>query len=152
MTAWNPSTARIAQARVASTSADSETVRSGTPWQQLFRPCTLAFFGLAIAITLWGYGYKLSLYLHLPDSEQIPVAKMWIEHRHGHLDLSVVLPPRHKAATPLSLGAQPVSTPDVRLAGTGWIALVIANPIVAHAHLVSPNSLRSPPSLHSSLL
>ena len=152
MLAWKPSTARNARARVASPSAGGDPVGSQGTWQQFFRPCTLAFFALAFAVTLWGFGYKLSLYLHLPDSEQIPVAKMWIEHRHGHLDLSVVLPPRHKAATPLSLGAQPVLTPDVRLAGTRWDWLVIANPVVVHAHLDSPNSLRSPPSLLSSIL
>ena len=52
-------------------------------WRRLFRPCTLAFTGLAIAVFLWGLSYKLSLY----QSDRSPVsrlaiAKLWIEPRH----------------------------------------------------------------------
>lgn len=46
-----------------------------------FRPCVLGWAALAIAVLLWGYGYKLSLYHQDKHSSQIPVAKLWIEHR-----------------------------------------------------------------------
>lgn len=51
-----------------------------TFFRPFFRPCFIAF--CALAIFLWGFGYKLSLYQvenleHAPSS----VAKLWIEHR-----------------------------------------------------------------------
>ena len=49
-------------------------------WKELFRPCAAGFIGLAIAVALWGFGYKLSLY-HRPSapSSQVPVARFWID-------------------------------------------------------------------------
>lgn len=53
-------------------------------WRQIFRPSALALVGLAIAVALWGFGYKLSLYHPDPTpSSQFPVAKLWIEHRNA---------------------------------------------------------------------
>jgi hypothetical protein len=43
------------------------------------RPLSLALFGLAAAVTLWGFAYKLSLYY--PDQNHpapISVAKLWL--------------------------------------------------------------------------
>jgi hypothetical protein len=49
---------------------------------RLFRPFTLGIAALAIAIALWGIGYKLCLHpRHSSSSSQIPVAKLWIESR-----------------------------------------------------------------------
>jgi len=49
-------------------------------WRQVSCPCTLGIVGLAIAVLLWGYGYKLSLYYcDAAPSARIPVAKLWIE-------------------------------------------------------------------------
>jgi hypothetical protein len=51
-------------------------------WRQLFRPYTFGIIGLAVAVFLWGYGYKLSLYhCHSGSSTHTPVAKLWIEPR-----------------------------------------------------------------------
>ena len=53
-------------------------------WKQIFRPCALGFIGLAIAVALWGFSYKLSLYCrHTGPSSPISVAKFWIEPRNA---------------------------------------------------------------------
>jgi hypothetical protein len=49
--------------------------------RQIMKPYTLGILGLAIAVGLWGFGYKLSLYHHEAPSSQIPVAKLWIDSR-----------------------------------------------------------------------
>jgi hypothetical protein len=53
--------------------------------RQISNPLALGLLGLALAVTLWGYGYKLSLYGALRDHSvpRVPVAKLWIEHRFG---------------------------------------------------------------------
>lgn len=54
--------------------------------RQLFKPCALGLIGLAIAVALWGFGYKLSLYhRHTASSSRVPVAKLWIEPRNASL-------------------------------------------------------------------
>ncbi len=51
-------------------------------WKQIFRPCALGLIGLAIAVALWGFSYKLSLYhRHTGPSSRISVAKLWIDPR-----------------------------------------------------------------------
>jgi len=48
----------------------------------LFTPFTISLLGLAIAVALWGYGYKLSLYHRHPDRTTVnAVAKLWIKDR-----------------------------------------------------------------------
>jgi hypothetical protein len=48
----------------------------------LFTPFTISLLGLAIAVALWGYGYKLSLYHRHPDRTAVnAVAKLWIKDR-----------------------------------------------------------------------
>jgi hypothetical protein len=52
--------------------------------RQVFRPGALGFIGLAIAVALWGFGYKLSLYYPRADStSRVPVAKLWIKQRNA---------------------------------------------------------------------
>jgi hypothetical protein len=58
-------------------------------WIRFFRPCVLGFVALAIAVALWGYGYKLSLYRQQDHVTQIPVAKLWIEHRGAATEAAV---------------------------------------------------------------
>jgi hypothetical protein len=51
-------------------------------WRQLFKPYAFGIVGLAVAVFLWGYGYKLSLYNRHPESSsRASVAKLWIEPR-----------------------------------------------------------------------
>jgi len=53
-------------------------------WKQIFRPCALGLIGLAIAVALWGFSYKLSLYHRdTGPSSRISVAKLWIESRNS---------------------------------------------------------------------
>jgi hypothetical protein len=59
-----------------------ETQSQNPSWRQVSRPCAFGIVGLAIAVFLWGYGYKLSLYhRHSESSSQVSVAKMWIGPR-----------------------------------------------------------------------
>ncbi len=45
------------------------------------RPWTLGLIGLAIAVALWGFGYKLSRYsLHSDFSSRASFAKLWDKH------------------------------------------------------------------------
>lgn len=44
----------------------------------------LGLVGLALAISLWGYGYKLSLYLvHPTPTLRASAARLWIEPRNA---------------------------------------------------------------------
>jgi hypothetical protein len=55
--------------------------RSSPMWT--FRPYAIGFIGLAIAVFLWGFGYKLSLYHpHPTPTSQASVAKMWVKSRN----------------------------------------------------------------------
>ncbi|MFZ0304357.1 MAG: hypothetical protein WAL75_16825 [Terracidiphilus sp.] len=45
---------------------------------------TFSLIGLAIAVALWGYGYKLSLYHRHPGTSSVnQVAKLWTKERGG---------------------------------------------------------------------
>lgn len=84
-------------------------------WRQISNPLALGLLGLAVAVTVWGYGYKLSLYI-VPSgtsSSRIP-AKLWIEHRFGFSELS-------SSATTPNLKARIFAQPSV------W-ALLAAGP------------------------
>ena len=86
--------------------------RCGYPlWKQLFKPCTLGILGLAIAVVLWGTGYKLSLYHLHPTPSPVPVAKLWIESRNASLAVASGL----KAKTHLVSGSQTFFNPIQRL-------------------------------------
>ena len=52
-------------------------------WRQFSNPLALSLLGLALAVTLSGYGYRLSQYRALCDDSapRVPVVKLWIEHR-----------------------------------------------------------------------
>lgn len=54
-------------------------------WRAISNPLAVGLLGLALAVTLWGYGYKLSLYGSVcgNSTPRVPVAKLWIEHRFG---------------------------------------------------------------------
>jgi hypothetical protein len=60
----------------------SQAQSQNSSWRQVFRPYAFWIVGLAIAVFLSGYGYKLSLYhCHAESSSHIAVAKLWIEPR-----------------------------------------------------------------------
>jgi len=92
-------------------------MRAQTPgrypaWRQVSGPCALGIVGLAIAVVLWGYGYKLSLYhRNTSHSGRIPVAKLWIEPRGA----SVATASSIKAISHLAPGPQAFSARIQRL-------------------------------------
>jgi hypothetical protein len=50
--------------------------------RRLFRPWALAFIGLSLSVTLWGFGYKLSRYSpHSDASSRALLAKLWDKHQ-----------------------------------------------------------------------
>lgn len=80
-------------------------------WRQILRPCALGIIGLAIAVVVWGAGYKLSLYHRHATPTPAPVAKLWIESRHAF----VTAVSRFKAKSHLVPGSQALSVPIQRL-------------------------------------
>jgi hypothetical protein len=53
-------------------------------WKPILRPCVLGFFGMTIAIVLWGLSSKLSQYHHRScPSSRVTAARLWIEQRNG---------------------------------------------------------------------
>jgi len=47
-----------------------------------YRPCLLCLWALSLAVFLWGFGYKISLYQAGPvQHARTSVAKLWVEHR-----------------------------------------------------------------------
>ncbi len=110
----------------------------------VLRPCVLGCAALAIAVLLWGYGYKLSLYHQHERHSQVPVAKLWIEHRSSAFSsasklriransLTVSLPFAHLAPHNLCELEQPLDRPSFKVA-----RLATAGSLIP---------LRSPPSI-----
>jgi hypothetical protein len=61
----------------------STAVQSGaSPRRLRSRACSIGLIALALAVFLWGFGYKLSLYCpHENPAFKASVAKLWNEHR-----------------------------------------------------------------------
>ena len=119
-------------------------VQYGYPsWRQIFRPCALGIIGLAVAVVLWGFGYKLSLYYrHSAPSSRVPVAKLWIESR----DASEAAASRLKVNSHYVSGSPSFSYPIQRLPRLSRAVAYI--PPVCTLDLVYFDSLipfRSPP-------
>ena len=117
------------------------------PWKQLFRPFPLALVGLAIAVTLWGYGYKLSLYhSHPTPSSQASVAKLWDSPRNPSLAAASTL----KTKSQLILSSQALLVPSQPLPRTSR-AVVLVFPVrtsgVKYFNSLIPS--RSPPPVAS---
>jgi hypothetical protein len=117
-------------------------------WKQILRPCALGIIGLAIAVVLWGVGYKLSLYhRHAAPSSSVPVAKLWIGSRNA----SVTAASRFKAKSHLVPGSQAFSVPIQRLPHLSRAVacnLPVCTRGVAHFDFLIP--FRSPPPPHFS--
>ena len=114
LTVRNPITitASASQKRVLSSSAP--TTGFYPTWRQVSGPCALGIAALAIAVVLWGYGYKLSLYeRNTSPSARTPVAKLWIEPRAA----SVATASSIKAISHSVAGAQAAVATVPRLPG-----------------------------------
>lgn len=59
----------------------SSVITPGTALRQFFRPCVLSVLALAVTVGGWGYGYKLSQYLHRSHLSTPSATRMWVEHR-----------------------------------------------------------------------
>jgi hypothetical protein len=114
------------------------------PWRQLFRPFPLALVGLAIAVALWGYGYKLSLYhSHPTPSSLASVAKLW----DGPRNASLAATPRLNTKSHLLLGSQAIWVPSQQLLHTNRNAALVLTPRMCGVRYSnSPIPSRSPPS------
>jgi hypothetical protein len=113
--------------------------------KQRFRPCALGIIGLAIAVVLWGAGYKLSLYHRHATRSPVPVAKLWIESRNA----SVTAASRFKAKSHLVPDSQAFSVPTQRLPHLSRAVaciLPVCTRGVAHFDFLIP--FRSPPPPH----
>jgi hypothetical protein len=108
------------------------------------QPLSLALIGLAAAVTLWGFAYKLSLYhRHAAPLANASVAKLWIDPNGA----SVAAPSRLKAKSHLLSGSQAFPCPEPRfhrLSSTASI-LPLCERRVAFFHLLIPS--RGPPPL-----
>lgn len=111
-----------------------------------FRPCVPGIGALAVAVALWGFGYKLSLYhRHEPPSSRAAFAKLWIEPRNACVD-----PPRVKSRLHPASDSQAFSTslPLLRSPGRGLTPVLSERTRnVTYFHDLIP--LRSPPHIAS---
>jgi len=113
-------------------------------WSQASRPCVFGIVRLAIAVVLWGYGYKLSLYHRHAAPSSVPIAKLWIEPRSASMEAAS----RLKTNSHFATGAQAVSVTIQRLPRI--CRAVACNLLLCERHAVFFNLLvpsRAPPSL-----
>jgi hypothetical protein len=105
-------------------------------------PCALEIIGLAIAVVVWGAGYKLSLYHRHATLSSAPVAKLWIESRNA----SVSAASRFKAKSHLVPGSQAFSVPIQRLPHfSRTVACILPVCTRGVAHFDFRIQFRSPP-------
>ncbi|HEX3892698.1 MAG TPA: hypothetical protein VHW46_09020 [Terracidiphilus sp.] len=52
-------------------------------WSRFLRPSVLGCFGLALAILLWGYNYRLSQYQSRDIATRAQLTKFWLDQRNG---------------------------------------------------------------------
>jgi hypothetical protein len=127
----------------------TQTLARYPSWRQIMKPHALGILGLAIAVGLWGFGYKLSLYHHYEaPSSQIPVAKLWIESRSASTSVAFSL----KAQSHLISVSQTFLDPNQRLPHLSRAAaniLPICTRTLAYFDLLM--LLRSPPLSRFSL-
>jgi hypothetical protein len=151
--AWNPITA---VARTLLKTAFKITTRAKMQyplwrqiltWRQILRPHAIGPIGLSIAVVLWGFGYKISLYhLHAVSQERIPVAKLWIQSRDSSV---VVMASRLKAKSHLVLDSQAVLSSINQRHPCLDCAAAVISPVCwsRHPYFDFLISLRSPPPL-----
>jgi hypothetical protein len=55
-----------------------------TAWKEILSPHVLGLAGLAFAISIWAFGYRLSIYFEHPTPTlRASAAKLWIEPRNA---------------------------------------------------------------------
>jgi len=71
---------------------ESSSVREGAlrGWRRILRPTSLGCLGLALAILVWGYSYRLSRYsVHQDTASRALTAKLWVDQR-DHAEIGLV--------------------------------------------------------------
>jgi hypothetical protein len=90
----------VTSKHVRASAAASRLIRSAQP---AFHPCTLGLLLLALAVALFSYGYKASLYrFEAHQTTHFPVAKALVEHRDGYAAKSFHRP-RHRGRLQLEV-------------------------------------------------
>jgi hypothetical protein len=113
---------------------------SGAPRRWYLRPCAFGLVGLALAVVLWGLGYKLSLYHRHPDpATRTPVAKLWLAPRPAGL-APAARSQAHRIPAACALVARGISPP---LDGFAVLPFGLAAPGLSSSGISLPS--RSPP-------
>lgn len=108
------------------------------------RPCSLGLIALAVAVFLWGFGYKLSLYhVHPNPFSHISQAKLWIEPRNARTVAGVMQ--KAKAEPAPCADSLAVTTPAAGLCDAGR-AEIAAPGAPSQPVSGSPLPSRSPPA------
>jgi len=115
--------------------------------RQLFRPYVLAFLALALAVGGWGYGYKLSQYLHHSEVSKASATRMWVDHRDNS-----TLVPAHQSPVQQIPGSALValSSPSLPRLSRDH-ALITPAPARVAFLFTALIPFRAPPALHPSL-
>ena len=145
MSARSPFTIIASAARRRILRVRTQTLCVYPTWKQILRPCVLGIIGLAIAVVLWGFAYKLSLYHRRAAPSSVTVAKLWIESRNAFMKAAS----RFKAKSHPVTGSQacPSSIQRLpRLSRAVASVLPVCARGVAHFDFLIP--FRSPPPPH----
>ena len=113
-------------------------------WRRRFRPYAIGIAGLAIAVVLWGVGYKLSRYHRHATPSSTPVARVWIRSRGASSNIASRLKVKSKSI----LDSLALDVPIQRLPFSKRCsarALSSYAPVVAFFGFLIP--FRSPPPL-----
>jgi hypothetical protein len=115
--------------------------------RQFLSPCVLAVLALALAVSGWSYGYKLSQYLHHPEVSKASATRMWVDHRNDSLA------PVHHPSPPQQIPGSvlvALSSPLLPRISRDHALVTPAPPRPAFI-IAALIPFRAPPCLHSSL-
>jgi hypothetical protein len=116
---------------------------TGTARPHIFRPLGICLIVLAVAIVLWGIGYKLSLYRpHLDPSARVSVAKLWVGPRKAVCFSS----PTQRVAPPSPYSQLAQVQNHTFPSGRDPILVISAAPVSNGRVRLLLRSLRSPPT------
>jgi hypothetical protein len=121
----------------------SQVSQDDESWRPRPRLLAAALIGLAVAVTLWGLGYKLSLYhFGASSASPTPLAKLWIEPRNS-APLPVILAKIQSRPGP-DLSSFVLSEPQ-RISFAGFEAYSRTRCTNIVRFLAPHRALRSPP-------
>ena len=109
----------------------------------LLRPLSLGLIGLEVAVAIWGFAYKLSLYQpHLSHSAKASVVKLWLGPDGN--SLTAKSPKSHLQPNGnLDLSFVPQNSIPLNTRGTIWSALGV---VAVSKEIFTDSPPRSPPT------